>query len=404
MVVSAIVFMCQVWQIGAGRGQGQAGSYTAAVPRIWDLVVVGAGPAGSAAALAALRARPRASVLLLDRASFPRDKVCGDGIAAHALDELAALGVDDPARGFPPLRRLRIRGPRGSVVAGEMARAVRVVPRRVLDARLVDAARAAGVEVRVGRVRGLTLHRDGVELDGGIRARAVVGADGANSTVRRAVGRARNPPGTTAVAVRGYASAPPGPPEQRLLFDGAAWPAYAWSFPVGDGTCNVGYGLVPHADRAAGRAALHGRLAELLPGEPADPSTLRAHHLPLSTARVAPARGRVLLAGDAASLVNPLTGEGIYYAVASGRLAGTAAVLAADPGAAYRRALEGLFGRHLLHTDLLARGLRSQRVTDAAVRATGRSRAAFDDMVELGLGAGRLRVRSALAIAAALPG
>lgn len=99
------------------------------MPRTWDLVVVGAGPAGSAAALGALRTRPGASVLLLDRADFPRDKACGDGIAAHALDELVALGVADPVHGYPPLRRLEIRGPAGGIVRGEMARAVRVVPR-----------------------------------------------------------------------------------------------------------------------------------------------------------------------------------------------------------------------------------------------------------------------------------
>jgi len=393
------------------------------MPQIWDLVVVGAGPAGSAAALGALRARPRASVLLLDRVAFPRDKACGDGVAAHALDELAALGVEDSARGYPPLRRLDIRGPRGSAVTGEMARPVRVVPRRVLDARLVAAAALAGAEVRVGRVRGVTAHRDGVELDDGTRARALVGADGANSTVRRALGHGRNPPGTLAVAVRGYARAPAGTPVQRLLFDPGAWPAYAWSFPVGDGTANVGYGLVPpdptrpppgHTRPPPGhtpppprrssvsRAELHGRLTELLPEEPADPATLRAHHLPLSTARLTDGHGRVLLAGDAASLVNPLTGEGIFYAVASGRLAGAAAVTAADPAAAYGRGVRALLGRHFAHTDLLARGLRSPWLTDAAVRATARSRAAFDDVVELGLGPGRLRMRSTAAIARAI--
>lgn len=367
-------------------------------------MVVGAGPAGSAAALGALRARPRASVLLLDRAAFPRDKACGDGIAAHALDELAALGVEDPAHGYPPLRRLEIRGPAGSTVRGEMARPVRVVPRRVLDARLVAAAATAGAEVRVARVRGLTAGRDGVELDDGTRARAVVGADGANSTVRRALGHCRNPAGTLAVAVRGYARAAPGEPAQRLHFDRPAWPAYAWSFPVGDGTANVGYGMVRPEGGAVPRAALHDRLAELLPDQPADPYSLRAHHLPLSTARVAAGTGRVLLVGDAASLINPLTGEGIYYAVASGRLAGAAAVTAADPAVAYGRGMRALLGRHFAHTDLLARGFRSPGLVDAAVRGTARSRAAFDDVVEVGLGAGRLRPRSVAAVAAALLG
>ena len=70
---------------------------------LWDLVVVGAGPAGSAAALSALRARPGASVLLLDRADFPRDKSCGDGIAPHVLDVLARLGVEDVVADHRPV-------------------------------------------------------------------------------------------------------------------------------------------------------------------------------------------------------------------------------------------------------------------------------------------------------------
>ena len=110
----------------------------------WDLVVVGAGPAGSAAALGALRADPALRVLLLDRADFPRDKSCGDGIAPHAVDVLREVGAGDVVDGWAPLRRLEIsRGdPRdGHAVAGRMARPTWVVPRAVLDARLVDAGR-----------------------------------------------------------------------------------------------------------------------------------------------------------------------------------------------------------------------------------------------------------------------
>src|ERR1700710_2333178 len=110
---------------------------------MWDLVVVGAGPAGTSAALGALAADPRRRVLLLDREDFPRDKSCGDGIAPHVFDALAAVGVRDAADGWVPLRRLGLS--RGSLaVARPMARPVWVIPREVFDARLVRAATAAG--------------------------------------------------------------------------------------------------------------------------------------------------------------------------------------------------------------------------------------------------------------------
>jgi len=364
----------------------------------WDLAVVGAGPAGSAAALGALRARPGARVLLLDRSEFPRDKSCGDGVAPHALDELARLGVPDLLADRVPVRRLRLVGPAGQEVATTLRRPDVVVPRTVLDARLVQAAVAAGATLVQHQVRDLEV-RDGlVVLDGRLRARAVVGADGANGVVRRLLARRtsaahRQPDGALAVAVRGYAPAPPGEPEQLIVMDDRGWPAYAWSFGAGDGTANVGFGmLLPRLREAqarqgrSGREVLHGRLRELLPGVEAE--RLVSHHLPLSTSRPASPPGPVVLAGDALSLINPLTGEGIYYALASGRLAGEAAVSAADPGTAYAAALRRELGRHLRHTTLLARLTERSGVVDAGIAAAGRSPRAFDALVELGLGRG----------------
>ena len=100
-------------------------------------MVVGAGPAGAAAALEARRLRPDASVLLVDKAAFPRDKACGDGLGPHAVDELGALGASGVLDGYPPIRGLRLRSPRGMEVAGDPARPNYVIPRSVLDARLV---------------------------------------------------------------------------------------------------------------------------------------------------------------------------------------------------------------------------------------------------------------------------
>ena len=181
------------------------------------------------------------------------------------------------------------------------------------------------------------------------------------------------------------------------MFSPGRWPAYAWSFPIGDGRANVGYGELL-ARRGGGRgptrAQLLERLDELLPGAAAGGTAWRGHHLPLSTRRPRQPDGRVLLVGDAMSLVNPMTGEGIYYAVLSGVLAGRAAGLAllrGDPsssGRRYRGWLGRELGRHLRHTWAAVGLARVPHVVPAGVRAARSDQAVFDDLVELGLGRG----------------
>ena len=355
----------------------------------YDVAVVGAGPAGSAAALAARRAGAR--VLLLDRVGFPRDKPCGDGIAADAFDILAGLGVTGLTDGFPPNDGLRLVGPGGAAVARTLRRPAHTIPRRVFDARLVASAVEVGADLVRHRVRTITDDGGGrVVIDDRFEAGVVIGADGAGSVVRRLLGHPVNPEGHLAIAIRGYA--PTAASEQVIVTTRARWPAYAWSFPIGDGTANIGYGEVLRGVPLS-RAYLLDRLGELLPGS--EPTGLRGHHLPLSTRRPVPARGRVLLAGDALSLINPFTGEGIFYAVLSGALAGATAATGPNGVAMrYRTALSRRLGRHLRHSNLVARLSRQPRVVDAAIRAAAKDRAVFDRMAGLGLGDGLLDPRT----------
>jgi geranylgeranyl reductase family protein len=354
---------------------------------LYDVAIVGAGPAGSAAALRLLQLRPDARVLLLDAAAFPRDKTCGDGIAAHVFDLLDALGVSGLVDGAPAVPRLRFRTATGRTAERFCARPNRVIRREVFDAALVDAVVSRGGVLRRHRVRTLQVRDDRVVLDGVIAARTVIGADGANSTVRRLLGAPAGPPRSTAVAIRGYAPAVLDPETLVIEFADGPYPAYAWSFPVAGGGANVGYGVF---DRRGGgnRQEFLDALRRLFPGQEPAPETVRGHHLPLSTAPRFHPDGRVLLVGDAASMVNPLTGEGIFDAVASGVLAGRAALSGADAGAEHRQAMRRCFGRHHRHSGAMARLVSDSRFLDAAVVAACRHSSVFDAAIDLGLGRG----------------
>jgi geranylgeranyl reductase family protein len=356
--------------------------------RTHDLIVVGAGPAGSAAAIAALRESPDARVLIVDRASLGRDKVCGDGIAPHAADELDALGVEGvlPSEIVPSVRLVSPSGHGNSAVTGAPGY---VVPRKTFDERLLRAAMSLGAEFRVEKVTSVTQDGDSAVVNDLWRAPIVIGADGANSVVRRALGQPGNRGAALAVAIRGYAPTPAGHPRELLL----RWDSqrngglcYAWAFPTAHGTSNVGYGM-SSAGQHGGRAQLETRMRALLPEFDLDDIALSGHTLPLTIQRPRLFVGRVLLTGDAASLINPFTGEGIYSAIASGALAGRAAISSPDgTGRVYARGLMARFGRQYRQSRMLYPLINSAGVLDTIVRACEADRRMFDRLLEVGLG------------------
>ena len=377
-------------------------------PPDWDLVVVGAGPAGAATALGARHADPGLRVLLLDRAEFPRDKSCGDGIAPLVLDALSSVGAGDVMDGWSPVRRLELsRGP--SRVGRALSRPVWVIPREEFDARLVRHATRAGATLRRHRVRSVVPGPDEVLLDDTIRARVVVGADGAHSVVRPVVGLPAVQ--RRALAIRGYAPTPPDRRGSQLIVYGERrQPSYAWAFDRGDGLSNVGYGELLGPEGSPSRSLLLDELERLVPGTVADGGHWWGHHLPLSDWRWQQPDGPVLLAGDAAGLINPMTGEGIYYAVASGILAGRAAARAiaqgapASAGRLHRGSVRGLLGRHLRHTFVSSRLSNVPAFVEAGIHAADRDQQVFDDLVEIGLGQGLITPRLAGGLASGLAG
>jgi len=332
-----------------------------------DVLVVGAGPAGVAAALTAHERGLRTACL--DRATFPRDKTCGDGLTASALRLLEGLGVAVPGiASTQPVTTVVLRGPHGRISELPLPRdghhAV-VTTRLDLDAALVDRARAVGVTVLEGQaVTGIDVARSEVtvEHDDGSRttARYVIAADGHYSTVRRLAAPEPDRDLGSWHAFRQYFR---GVDDDRLwvLFEPDLLPGYAWVFPLPEGRANVGFGVLRDAHTSGKRLAALWRdllarpaLRDAL-GPRAEPEAPhRAWPIPASFDPGRATAGRVLFAGDAAGVVDPMTGEGIAQALESGMLAADAVAAAMTDGrpvaavdAAYRRSLDRALGRDL---------------------------------------------------------
>ena len=358
--------------------------------RTVDVLVVGGGPAGTAAAITAARAGR--SVLLVDKAAFPRDKCCGDGLTTLALRLGEQLGLEpSDIDGWQVVDGAVVHSPSGRTVrlplphdAGQYAV---VVPRREYDAALVDLARTAGTEVAQGcALVGLAIDPAGATVDveglGPVRATTVVAADGMWSPTRRLLGLSTDDDRGQWHAFRQYVSdVGPGAADLHVWFEPDLLPGYAWSFPLPDGRANVGFGILRGGPVAVGETGriwdgLMDRPAirEVL-GDAARPEDRRtAWPIPARVDRAVLDHGPVLFAGDAAAATDALTGEGIGQALLTGILAAEAAVAGGTPdevAARYRRAV-----RHDLVADhrmsmavqrLLARPLGAR----AAVRLAG---------------------------------
>ncbi|GGK96999.1 geranylgeranyl reductase family protein [Mangrovihabitans endophyticus] len=339
-----------------------------------DVIVVGAGPGGSAAAYH--MAKHGLRVLLLEKTTFPREKVCGDGLTPRATRQLIRMGVDTSVKaGWLQNRGLRVIGggvrleldwpdlasfPNYGLVrtrldfddmlaakaaeAGALLRTGVNVSGPVLD----DDGRAIGVRAKVG------LEKEPVEY----RAPLVVAADGVSGKLPLAMGLAKRDDRPIGVAVRRYFRSPVRADDDYL----ESWlelrsaqdrnrllPGYGWIFGLGDGRVNVGLGIL-NSSSAFGRTNYRAMLTDWLATTPpdwgmndeanADGPTLGAA-LPMGFNRVPHYTRGLMLVGDSGGMVNPMNGEGIAYAMESGELAAEVAVqaLARPAGADRERAL-----------------------------------------------------------------
>jgi geranylgeranyl reductase family protein len=327
-------------------GAGLAGSGAAAEEA--DVIVVGAGPAGSATAF--YLARAGLDVLMLDKATFPREKVCGDGLTPRAVKALAGMDVaTDERDGWRPNKGLRIIGgglrlelrwPELSNYPGYGL----VRTRLGFDEALARTAEKAGVRLLegvnvtgpvlddAGRIIGVTT-RTNPDTERNYLARLVVAADGNSSRLSLAMGLRKRDDRPLGVAVRTYYASPRHDDDyleswlelwdrDRLL------PGYGWIFGMGDGTSNVGLGLL-NTSAAFQNIDYRGLLRRWLAGMPAEwgfteenrTQPVRGAALPMGFNRTPHYTRGLLLVGDAGGMVNPFNGEGIAYAMESGEIA-----------------------------------------------------------------------------------
>ena len=361
-----------------------------------DVLVVGAGPAGIAAALELRRAGR--DVLVIDKATFPRDKCCGDGLTTGALRALAELDFD-PSRvaSWTPTTDVWLRSPSGREMSMPLPQGrgtfAAIAPRMEFDDALVRTALNRGVRIAQGvtftQITSMT--NDGavvaVEGLGEVRCEFVVAADGMWSPVRKSLGLST--PGYLGEwhAFRQYASNVTGPAKDRLIvwFDADLLPGYAWSFPLRDGRVNIGFGIL-----RGGRHSVQdmntlwpdilsrSHVREAL----GDNVTLEGRHtawpIPARVTTATLAHERVLFIGDAACVTDTLTGEGIGQALQSGMIAGRVLATHHARGAsavrkAFRREMKRHFFADHRMSVVLGAILKSERGARGALRLANAS-------------------------------
>ncbi|MEV0673537.1 menaquinone reductase [Mycobacterium sp. NPDC050441] len=337
-----------------------------------DVVVVGAGPAGSAAA--AWAARAGRDVQVVDAAQFPRDKSCGDGLTPRAVAELERLGMG------PWLdTRIRHHGLRMSGFGADVEvpwpgpsfpSTGSAVPRTELDDRIRSVAADDGAKMRLGaKVVGVNYGSRGqvesVQLDDGatIGCSHLIVADGARSTLGRVLGRTWHKETVYGTAIRGYIATPRADEPwitshlELRSPEGQVLPGYGWIFPLGNGEVNIGVGALATAKRPA-HAALRPLLSYYTQlrreewGFSGEPRAALSALLPMGGAVSGVAGPNWMLVGDAAACVNPLNGEGIDYGLETGRLA--AELLGSGD---YSHAWPAVLQEHYAHGFSIARRL-----------------------------------------------
>jgi geranylgeranyl reductase family protein len=378
----------------------------------YAVVVVGAGPAGATAANVLCLGGVRA-VALIDRARFPRDKACGDGITGVAVDVMRELALDHLLAPHPLVRKVQITAPSGNQALLEPTDGERplprayVIPRKIFDNYLTSAALDRGAADLTGHKLDRAERVDGrwlLELAGEAPARErrritadfMIGADGALSRVRRVLGIALNTEKNTGIAIRAYGTLAASQTTQLRLdnIDGMIRPGYAWLFSIGPHHVNVGFGTQLDVYKAQSqhlRDVLKFYASYLGNGLHLDEESAQSAPLPHASQlpRLALPEQRAALIGDAASMINSLTGEGISYGMVAGLLLGReladAIARGGDLGAAavrYEHAFRKRFAAHFRGNLILRWIARPRPIAERMVAGYQRNTDCYRDAID----------------------
>ncbi len=367
----------------------------------YEVIVVGAGPAGSTAAY--FLAQAGIKVCLVDKQTFPRDKVCGDGVVASILARLERMGLSEwlQENSFNAPGELLFSAPNGEavwIVPDDRDFCYgRVIPRLKLDEAILGQAVKAGTDLLEGvKLTQMTrLGADTIRLSGSqkgyhsdlqLESELLITADGAHASFTRYLGLVNERPDL--VAIRTYFENVGG--SEALLeihYDSAVMPGYAWIFPMRNGQANVGLGTYVHRSRRRDvdlkqvlqQFINNNRYAHQRLGRARMAGPVRGYPLRSRMSSVTPFDDNILVAGEAAGLVNPLNGEGIGTAMLSGELAARHAKAALERGnfsktelRAYAQDLKQQIGRRHSVAAILRRLLGLPGVMNRTIRRAQR--------------------------------
>ena len=398
----------------------------------YDVLIIGAGPAGANAAISYKNLNPDLMVGLVDKSVFPRDKSCGDAIGPGVISALKRFNNEHILDGEPQVVSTTLYGPDNIGIQNYIPQVknkedsiVYVIPRIDLDNRILDLAKESGVEVYEGysfvdftsnedKSLNVTVKNENEDIE--FSTKILIGADGANSRIRKKLNYKHNSDWHKAIAIRAYIDSPNYLEifkERTLMFEinVSADKGYAWAFPSKGNLLNIGIGVpvsVFKKDNLDINTLLDNFVSEL-EGRGVIVENIRkqkSYLLPFASSR--PKRNKdfnVALIGDASSMVNPMSGEGIFYGMEAGYLLAknTHHVIDSDRIShgidRYEKEFTKRFRKHFLSCALARLILQSPFMTKRLLRIASRDQDTIDFVVELLFDEAYLTISEVLKIA-----
>ena len=385
--------------------------------QFFDVVIIGAGPSGSNAAISYKKLNPDLKIALVDKAIFPRDKSCGDAFGPGVISALKRFGNEHILEDEPEVVSTTLFGPKNIGIQNYIPEVknkedsiVYVIPRLDLDNRILNLAKEEEVETFEGYRFSKFFNNEesvSVEIENEakekyiLEAKLLVGADGANSRVRKSLNLKQNSDWNKAIAIRAYIDSPNYLEifkERTLMFEinVSAIKGYAWAFPSKGDLLNIGIG-VPLSVFKKEKMDIKNLLDEFvktLESRGVIVENLRMEKsfmLPFASSRPKLGHNRVALIGDAGSMINPMSGEGIFYGMEAGFLLANATHQLINEGGSvlnkgitkYEKVFNKRFGKHFLSCSFARLVFQSPFMTKRLLNIASLDQHTIDFVVEL---------------------